>query len=149
MANGKESISPAEWTVMRVVWTLGEADAKTVAVSVDPALAWAEATVKTLLNRLVKKGYLQTRKDGRRFIYSATVAEQSTMTSELSKLLDAMCAHKLGGSLVNVLNDTTLSKSDIDGLVKMLQRKRDAAPDQVECNCINQEACAHISASTN
>ena len=147
MENGKESISPAEWTVMRVVWTLGETDAKTVGSSVDPKLNWAEATVKTLLNRLVKKGYLQTRKEGRRFIYSATVAEQSTMASELSKLLGAMCAHKLGGSLVKVLDETTLSKSDIDQLTTMLQSKRQDAPDAVECNCVNHDTCGHHAVS--
>ena len=53
------NISDAEWEVMRVLWAAGE---PVTASHVVDALAgrkeWNPRTVKTLLNRLTKKGAL-------------------------------------------------------------------------------------------
>lgn len=132
----KDAISPAEWRVMRVIWTLGEADAKTVGERLGGEPRWAAATVKTLLNRLVKKGFLQTVQQGRRFIYSATVAEQAMMTTTLTNLLTAMCAHKVGGAIHDALADLPLSQADIAALKTLLTDKQTTAPTHVACDCI-------------
>lgn len=136
MPEEKQNISKAEWAVMRVVWTLGKCDAKTVATALEQTHGWAEATVKTLINRLLKKKYLRNERDGRRYIYSAAVAEQTTMDAELSGLLQSMCAHKLGATLNDALRNVTLSKADVQTLIATLNEKAIAAPEKVECNCV-------------
>ena len=67
--------SPSEWEVLRVVWSLEKATSRAISEILLEKEEWANATTKTLLGRLVKKGYLKTEKDGNRFIYSATVDE--------------------------------------------------------------------------
>lgn len=136
LTNTKEVISPAEWRVMRVVWTLGRADAKTVGASLGETPHWAPATVKTLLNRLVKKGFLATEQVGRRFIYSATVEEQAMMTNELTSLMDAMCAHKVGGAITDALSNLTLSQADLKELAALINKKQETAPTHVACDCV-------------
>ncbi|WP_155286533.1 CopY/TcrY family copper transport repressor [Lacticaseibacillus zhaodongensis] len=136
MSEEKQHISKAEWAVMRVVWTLGKCDAKTVAKALEQTHGWAEATVKTLINRLLKKNYLRGERDGRRYIYSAAVAEQATMDTELSTLLDSMCAHKLGAAVNDALERRELSQTDIQQLIATLNAKLATAPDAVACNCV-------------
>ena len=71
-------ITDAEWDVMRVVWdaprplTAGE-----VVGALRPRTPWRPRTIKTLLNRLVKKGAVRADEGagptGRRFLYRPAV----------------------------------------------------------------------------
>jgi BlaI family penicillinase repressor len=49
-------ISDAEWDVMKVLWDRGQAGAQEVTEALAVERNWRPQTVKTLLNRLVKKG---------------------------------------------------------------------------------------------
>ena len=65
-------ISAAEAVVMEILWR----NHPLAADEVVAALAdrdWAEATVKTLLNRLLNKGAIGAEKDGRRYLYSPQI----------------------------------------------------------------------------
>ena len=64
-------ISEAESIVMDVLWHAGSNDrgplaAEDVFAALADSQQWQEATIKTLLNRLLKKGAIKARKDGRR-----------------------------------------------------------------------------------
>ena len=72
-------ISNAEWEVMRVIWTLGQATSRQLIKIMEVKQNWKPATTKTLLGRLVAKDVLETKKEGRGFIYSPLVQEQATI----------------------------------------------------------------------
>ena len=57
------NISEAEWEVMRVVWSNRETTSKFVIDTLGEKKSWTPST-KTLLSRLVEKGFLETRKQG-------------------------------------------------------------------------------------
>lgn len=94
MTKGLE-ITPAEWQVMRIVWTLGETTSNQVINILQRKVDWKPATVKTLLRRLVAKEALTTTRQGRSFIYRPLVAEQPTMNQAADELfnrhLRALC----------------------------------------------------------
>lgn len=129
-------VSPAEWSVLRIIWTLGGADTGTIVDALVEKRGWAPATIKTLLGRLVKKGALTTTKDGRQFHYTATIGEQESMEHVLRGQMAAMCAMKVGGALAQTLADVPLSKADIQQLITVLQGKAATAPDTVACDCL-------------
>ena len=59
-------IADTEWLVMRVVWQMGPVGAAEVIAAVLPQTGWSHRTVRTLLNRLVKKGAVRAEMvDGR------------------------------------------------------------------------------------
>ncbi len=64
-------ITDSEWEVMRVVWTLNEATSNDIIDVLEKKKDWKPATTKTFIGRLVKKGILETKKQGKRYIYSA------------------------------------------------------------------------------
>ena len=67
-------ISAAESLVMEAVWRRSPLAAEEIAAEVAGPQGWTEATVKTLINRLLKKQALSATRDGRRFLYSPRVA---------------------------------------------------------------------------
>ncbi len=53
-----------------VLWTRGEGTVRDVAAALAPRHTFAYTTVMTLLERLVRRGQLQRRKQGRSFVYA-------------------------------------------------------------------------------
>ena len=66
----KPRITDAEWEVMRVVWANGRVTSKEIISILKEKMDWKQATIKTLLGRLVEKGALNTEQEGRKFIYT-------------------------------------------------------------------------------
>lgn len=48
-------ITPAEWDLMRIVWTKGDVHSRDLITLLQQKRDWSESTIKTLLGRLVKK----------------------------------------------------------------------------------------------
>ena len=120
-------ITPAEWDLMRIVWTKGDVHSRDLITLLQQKRDWSESTIKTLLGRLVKKGLLNVSKDGRRFTYSATV-----------------CAMKKGQTLVNLVQATTMTQADLESLQQVVQTKLANAPSMVTCDCLppgNDDSC--------
>ncbi|WZU02181.1 BlaI/MecI/CopY family transcriptional regulator [Erysipelothrix sp. D19-032] len=76
---------------MRVIWSLDEATRPRRFEVLKDTQNWEVATTKTLLGRLVKKGYLDTRKDGNRFIYLPLVTEEESVSNRVDKLFTSIC----------------------------------------------------------
>lgn len=102
------TLGDLQHAIMSVLWERGEATVSQVHQDLLPDRGLAPTTVATMLVKLEKKGVVQHRKDGRRFIYRATVSEgevRSSMIGELTqRLFDgstaALVSHLLeGGSL--------------------------------------------------
>ena len=62
-------ISEAESQVMEVLWQRHPQAADEVISALSARTDWAEPTIKTLLNRLLRKGAIQADRDGRRYLY--------------------------------------------------------------------------------
>lgn len=62
-------ITPAEWQVMRVVWSLRQTTSSQIIEILQKKVDWKPATIKTLLRRLVDKKALSATRQGRGFIY--------------------------------------------------------------------------------
>ena len=134
--------SPAEWEALRVVWSLERASSKQISDILLESQGWKNATTKTLLGRLVKKGYLQTEKDGNRFIYSATVSEQAGNNKRADDVFSSICSKAVGTTLVEIIKSHELSFADRDLILKALENKEFVKT--VACDCVGQD-CATCS----
>jgi CopY/TcrY family copper transport repressor len=137
-------ITPAEWDLMRIVWTKGDVHSRDLITLLQQKRDWSESTIKTLLGRLVKKGLLDVTKDGRRFTYSATVDERTAMDETVQELFAHLCAMKKGQTLVNLVQATTMTQADLESLQQVVQTKLANAPSMVTCDCLppgNDDSC--------
>lgn len=129
-------ISDAEWEVMRIIWTIGNTRTSQVIEELQPKMGWTESTIKTLLHRLVQKGLLKTKKDGRRFIYTATVSQTEMMYTAASDLLSRLCDMHKGKVILKLLQDSPISQSDLTEMQEEIKEKKKTAPEIVPCNCL-------------
>lgn len=127
--NGEMDISPAEWRVMRVVWTLGQATSTQVTEALAQRADWKPATITTLLRRLVQKGALKTTQQGRAFIYTPLIPEQDLMDQAVDQLFDAMCQMRAGKTIIHLLERSVLSQKDIATMQAILTEKAKTAPE--------------------
>ncbi|MEJ6075949.1 CopY/TcrY family copper transport repressor [Lactobacillus johnsonii] len=130
------SISDSEWEVMRIVWTLGETNTKQILNELQAKKDWTDSTIKTLIRRLVQKGWLNTKQDGRRYIYTATVNQTEMMYNEAKTLLNRMCDMHKGEVILKLLEDFPVSKGDLMKMKKEISQKEKTAPEMVPCNCL-------------
>lgn len=129
-------ISDAEWEIMRVVWTLGSADAKTLTDILGERMGWKAATVKTLLGRLVKKEILTTEQVGKKFKYHPAVTEEATVRSATANLFAHICAKKIGRTIAELIDEAELTLADLDLIEAAVQAKKPEAVAEIACNCI-------------
>ena len=129
-------ISNAEWEVMRVIWTLGQATSRQLIEIMEVKQNWKPATTKTLLGRLVAKDALETKKEGRGFIYSPLVQEQATIDAQLMQNFSNICQMDVGKTLAYLVENLNLTQSDIAKITAKLEDKKSSAPEKLECDCI-------------
>lgn len=137
-------ISPSEWEVMRVVWTSNPITSKEINEILNEKKDWKLATTKTLIGRLVKKGMLSTEPNGRKFEYSPVVTEEKSVKEASESLLSQVCSKKAGATIQLMLENATLSLSDLEALESIIKLKKETAPLEVECGCTpGQCSCVH------
>jgi len=120
MAQPPISITEAESVVMEVLWTRSPLPTEDVITALEGEQHWQEATIKTLLNRLLKKKAVRAVKDGRRFLYSPAITRDDWVMSESKGLLDRLFAGRVAPLAAHFSRQGKLSKRDIADLKKLI-----------------------------
>jgi predicted transcriptional regulator len=124
MSPGKrKDLSKAEWKVMKIVWELRKAMAREVYTLAGEQYSWTPATVKTILKRLVDKGYVSTTRVGNGFVYRPAQSALSTLQSAADALI-SNAEGVTGPLLVHMVERVTLSEEDLDSLQKLIDAKK-------------------------
>lgn len=74
---------------------------------------WQEATVKTLLNRLLKKKAIAAERDGRRYLYRAIARRGDYVHAESKSLIDRLYGGRVAPLVAHFSERSKLSKKDI------------------------------------
>ncbi len=121
-------ISDAEWTVMRAIWGRGEASATEVVETLEGQTSWSPRTVRTLLGRLVKKGALGFREQGREYVYQPLIDERSTELEASRSFLDRVFDGKLAPFLATFVESGNYSADDIAALKRIVEESESNPP---------------------
>jgi BlaI family penicillinase repressor len=120
----RKDLSKAEWKVMKIVWELRKAMAREVYTIAGEQYSWTPATVKTLLKRLVDKGYVSTTRVGNGFVYRPAQTALSTLQSAADTLMTNAVEGVTGPLLVHMVERMSLSEDDLDSLQKLIDAKK-------------------------
>ncbi|MEN5208413.1 BlaI/MecI/CopY family transcriptional regulator [Stenotrophomonas terrae] len=118
-------ISEAEAVVMEVLWGQHPLSADEVIARLPAGNEWAEATVKTLLNRLLKKAAISASKEGRRFLYAPLVQRDAWVLEESSSLLERLFDGRVAPLVAHFSQNQRLSRDDVAELRKLLEELDD------------------------
>lgn len=125
-ADDQKDLSAAEWKVMKIVWDLQKAMAREVYTIAGAEQGWSPPTVKTLLKRLVEKGYLSTTQVGNGFVYRPAQSAISILRRAADTLLDNTTRAATAPLLAHMVEASPLSQSDLDALQQLIESKKQA-----------------------
>lgn len=128
-------MSEAEWELMKVVWTYGEVTSRFVIDMLEEEHQWAPSTVKTLLKRLVDKGCLAIRKEGRTGYYHATMSQQEAEHDLLYHDLNKICETKQALMMSQFLEEIPMTKEDAKQMIAILESRLSHLPNHIDCHC--------------
>lgn len=116
-----ERISEAEHAVMEALWERSPLTATEVCETVCRARDWSLPTVKTLLSRLVQKGAIETRPDGRRFLYSPLLERADYVGEESQRLVDRLFGGRAAPLFAHLAEAEALTPEDIAEIEALLK----------------------------
>lgn len=116
------NISDAESTVMEVLWQRSPLGADEVVAALAGAQDWQEATIKTLLNRLLKKGAIAAEAEGRRYRYSPVLTREAWLTQTSRGLLDRLFGGRVAPLVAHFGEQKALTRKDIAELRALLEK---------------------------
>ncbi len=90
----------------------------------------SDSAVRTHLRILVEKGFVQNRKEGNKFVYSAKVSKAKAQKSALKRLLNTFFGGSVDTAVTALLDvsDTRLSKTEIaeiQGIIDNAKRREE------------------------
>ncbi len=130
-------VSPAEWSLLRVLWTEKTATARRLSDLLLAQRGWAGSTVKTLLARLEKKGVVRAEQKPRirGYVYHPLIDEKEASISRAESMMADTCAMHRGTVLLSLVREVPLSRADIAALQAELEKKKGDAPESIPCDC--------------
>ena len=120
MTNKQIAISDAESRVMDVLWQRAPQTSEDIVAVLREPTGWHEKTIRTLLNRLLRKGAVSAQKDGRRFLYSPLLRREVWQQQESRSLLDRVFGGKVAPLLTHFSQHETLSTKEVAELRKLI-----------------------------
>lgn len=112
-------VSESEKIVMEVLWQQSPISSLDVVERLADR-GWNEKTVKTFLNRLVKKSVVSFEKDGRRYLYYPIVAREDFLSQESEGFLDKVFKGDMKELLATFVQNKQLSSQELDYLKELL-----------------------------
>lgn len=112
-------VSESEQIVMEILWQESPLSSGEVVERLH-AQGWNEKTVKTFLNRLVKKEVVSFTRDGRRYLYSPSIARGDILSEESSGFLNRVFNGDIKELLATFVQNKQLSKDELEYLKRLL-----------------------------
>lgn len=114
-------ISDAESLVMDVLWESSPLTAEEVVAALAKRTDWREPTVKTLLNRLLKKRVVAAERDGRRYLYRPLLLRNDYVDAQSKGLLDRLFGGRVAPLVAHFSEHHKLSRKDIAELKRLIE----------------------------
>lgn len=116
------AISHAESLVMEVLWDRSPQTSDEIVAALAARSDWQEATIKTFLNRLLKKGAVRAEQQGRRYQYFAVLRRADWVAVEGRSVLDRLFGGRIAPLVAHFGERRELSKDDLAELRKLIDR---------------------------
>lgn len=83
---------------------------------------WHDKTVKTLINRMVKKGAIGFKQQGRRYFYSPLLEREAYQIKESRSIIDRLFGGRVAPLVAGFAKNQQLTKTDVDELKSLIKQ---------------------------
>ena len=118
-------ISEAEFEVMKVVWKFAPINTNEITERLLKTTTWSSKTIQTLIKRLVTKGALTYKKEGRVFVYTPLVEENDYINQQSTSFLNRFYDGDISAMLSAYLENNQLSETELHHLRSILSKSSD------------------------
>ena len=113
-----DDLSPAERQVMQIVWDRGEVSASEARDALPRDAA--RNTVRTLLERMEKKGWVTHREVGRTYLYRAARPRAESIGLKVREIIETICGGSPETLVAALLDYRGLRRGELLRIRKML-----------------------------
>ena len=117
-----ERASDSEMQVLSALWDKAPQTAADLTQRIGKINGWTQATVKTLLARLVQKGAVTAEADGRRYLYSPAVERADAVGEESQRFVDRLFGGRVSSLIAHLAEREALSDTDIAEIEALLRK---------------------------
>jgi BlaI family transcriptional regulator, penicillinase repressor len=123
MSKNFVELTGSEWPVMKVVWETEPCTAPAVQEKLRQSTGWTYSTVRTLMDRMVAKGILKARKEGKATIYHSAVTRRQAQRTELLYALKHAFNGALAPMVQCLLESEDLDETELAKIEALLQKR--------------------------
>jgi BlaI family penicillinase repressor len=127
MSKPTVELTEAEWSVIKAVWETEPCTAPAIQEKLFQPTGWHYSTVRTLMDRMVAKGVLKAKKEGKLTVYQSAVTRAQAQSGELFYALK----HAFNGALTPMvqclLESRDFSATELAEMESLIKAKKKSA----------------------
>ena len=121
MVKLNKAISPAELKVLEILWKNSPLSASQIIEALEDLESWHNRTIKSLINRLLKKKAIGYKQDGNRYLYYPKVNKNEYLESTSRSIIHRLFGGKISPLVAHFAKQEKISKEDLQELKAILQ----------------------------
>lgn len=109
--------------IMRILWSQGESSVADVHEALEPERGLALTTIATMLAKMEKKGVVEHRPEGRKFIFRPTVSEGQVRRSMVADLTSQLFRGDVFALVNHLLSEHEIESRELDQLRGLIEAR--------------------------
>jgi BlaI family transcriptional regulator, penicillinase repressor len=115
-----KGLSDLEHQLMEILWKRGSGTAEQIREALAPRHPLKDSTIRTVLLRLQKKGYVAHKVSGKAFVYTGVEKPQNVAVRAVRQILDKFCDGSLEQLLVGMVENEVVDRAELQQLAQKL-----------------------------
>jgi len=112
-----------ELQILKILWDNGPASVRAVKEALAETRPLAYTSVMTVMNIMVRKGYLRRRKEGSSYIYYPRVTKRTTTRRMLQDLIDRAFDGAAVTAAMHLLETADINEAELKRLRELIDQK--------------------------
>ena len=125
MAIRQSELTTGEWAIIQAVWDNEPCAAPTVQEVLEKKTGWHYSTVKTMMDRMVTKGLLKTKRIRNLILYTSSVTKTEAQKGEIMRTVKRAFDGSLTPMMQFLQDSSSLSKNELDRLEAMIKSHKE------------------------
>ena len=124
MAKTDHGLFESEWAILQALWEIEPCAAPMVQQALQKEKNWSYSTVKTIMDRMVKKGLLRKEKVCNLYFYRSSISEIQAQRSEVMKTLKRAFNGTLTPMMQFLLEHEDIPEDELNNLQRIIKEKK-------------------------
>ncbi len=124
MDKNAPELSKAEYDILRILWRQGNLTVREVHDSLKDTRKWAYSTTKTMMDRMVRKKYLERRPFHRIYLYKSLISKPQGIMRWVEFFADRVLEMDISSTVALFGKTNSLNSEEIEELTSLLETSR-------------------------